>query len=487
MKQGKYGAKMNQEKTPLLDQLILHYKKTPISLHVPGHKYGRLLEHPKYSAYRGILQLDATELSGLDDLHHPEGVIMEAEMLLSEVYRSERSYFLVNGSTVGNLAMILAVLHKDDIVLVQRNCHKSVLNGIELAQAKPVFLGPEYDINWRIAGGVSTEIVSSALEMYPDAKAVILTYPNYYGMVNDLKEIIKMAHDKDIPVLVDEAHGAHFISGGSFPNSAVTLGADVVVQSAHKTLPAMTMGSYLHLNGQRVVRERLEHYLRILQSSSPSYPIMASLDFARSYIGTYSADDHAHLHEEITRFIEKLIKNDKMKVLPYSTQKGDPLKITLQSQTELTGFQMQEAFEKEGIFTELADPYNVLLVLPLLKQGMNFPFTEVANRINRALQSVKRKVQTFSTSDYQPVISSLELNPEETNGLLKQKVRLTEAAGEISAERVTPYPPGIPLLFPGERITGHAAAQIQHLAEAGARFQEGGSVCKGEIYIYRKK
>lgn len=217
MKQGKYGAKMNQEKTPLLDQLILHYKKTPISLHVPGHKYGRLLEHPKYSAYRGILQLDATELSGLDDLHHPEGVIMEAEMLLSEVYRSERSYFLVNGSTVGNLAMILAVLHKDDIVLVQRNCHKSVLNGIELAQAKPVFLGPEYDINWRIAGGVSTEIVSSALEMYPDAKAVILTYPNYYGMVNDLKEIIKMAHDKDIPVLVDEAHGAHFISGGSFP------------------------------------------------------------------------------------------------------------------------------------------------------------------------------------------------------------------------------------------------------------------------------
>jgi len=267
------GVKMDQNKTPLLDQLIFHHKKNPLSLHVPGHKYGRLLDYSKYSAYRGILQLDATELSGLDDLHSPEGVILEAEMLLSEAYGTERSYFLVNGSTVGNLAMILAVLQKGDIVLVQRNCHKSVLNGIELAQAKPVFLGPDYDEDWGVTGGVSPEITARALAMYPGAKALIVTYPSYYGMVNDLQRIIKQAHDVNIPVLVDEAHGAHFISGGNFPKSALQFGADIVVQSAHKTLPAMTMGSYLHLNSKRIERDRLEHYLHILQSSSPSYPV----------------------------------------------------------------------------------------------------------------------------------------------------------------------------------------------------------------------
>ncbi|MBB6447497.1 aminotransferase class I/II-fold pyridoxal phosphate-dependent enzyme [Bacillus benzoevorans] len=478
---------MDQYKTPLLDQLILHHKKNPISLHVPGHKYGRLLDHPKYSVYRGILQLDATELAGLDDLHSPEGVIKEAETLLSEIYGTERSYFLVNGSTVGNLAMILTVLQKGDIVLVQRNCHKSVLNGIELAQARPVFLGPEYDEDWGVTGSISEAIVAKAMELYPEAKALILTYPSYYGMVNDLEEIIKQAHKADIPVLVDEAHGAHFICGGFFPKSAVMLGADIVVQSAHKTLPAMTMGSYLHLNGKRIAKGRLDHYLHILQSSSPSYPIMASLDIARSYIGTYSAGDHAYLHEQLTYFAAKLSENDGIKVLNYGSQKGDPLKITLQSQTDLNGFEMQEAFAREGIYTELADPLNVLLVLPLLKTGMDYPFAKVITGINRALQSVKRTKRKIDKSDYHPVISLLEVDSEEAQYLTRRKVSLHDAIGEIAAERVTPYPPGIPLLFPGERITDPVMAQIQHLAKSGARFQEGSGICQGEIYIYQSK
>lgn len=477
---------MDQHKTPLLEQLILHHKKNPISLHVPGHKYGRLLDSPEYSAYRGILQLDATELAGLDDLHSPEGVIMEAEMLLSEIYGTKQSYFLVNGTTVGNLAMILTALQKNDIVLVQRNCHKSVLNGIELAQAKPVFLGPDYDEEWGVTGGVSQVIAAKAIKRYPEAKALILTYPSYYGMVTELQEIIKQAHEADIPVLVDEAHGAHFISGGLFPKSAVTLGADIVVQSAHKTLPAMTMGSYLHLIGERIAKDRLEHYLHILQSSSPSYPIMASLDIARSYIGTYGTDDHTYLHEQLTHFTAKLKENNGIKVLSYGRQKGDPLKVTLQSQTELNGFEMQEAFAREGIFTELADPYNVLLVLPLLKRGMAYPFAEVINGINRALQSVKRKNHVIEKSDYLPHISFLEVGREEAKHLARRKVSLSEAIGEIASERVTPYPPGIPLLFPGEKITGHVMAQIQHLAETGARFQEGSDICQGEIYIYQQ-
>lgn len=477
---------MKQKQTPLFEQLLLHRKANPISLHVPGHKYGRLLGQPNYFPLQEILRLDATELTLLDDLHQPEGVILEAQRLLSEVYGSKQSYFLVNGSTVGNLAMILAVLQKDDIVLVQRNCHKSVLNGVEMAQARPVFLGPDFNEEYGVTGGVSREIIIEAIKRYPEAKSLILTYPNYYGMVNELQEIISYAHQKGLSVLVDEAHGAHFISGGIFPPSAVTLGADIVVQSAHKTLPAMTMGSYLHFNSERVDKMRLEYYLRILQSSSPSYPIMASLDVARSYIATFHAEDQAYLHEQLSSFIKELSKHEKVKVLAHSPQKGDPLKITLQSQTELTGFEMQAAFEKEGIFTELADPYNVLLVLPLLKKGMDYPFAEIVSRMEKALRSVQRKKQKRATNDYRPSISLLELSHEEAKQLKQCKVSFHEAIGEIAAERVTPYPPGIPLLFPGERITEFTMAQIRYFAETGARFQEGISIGQGEILIYQQ-
>jgi len=163
------------------------------------------------------------------------------------------------------------------------------------------------------------------------------------------------------------------------------------------------------------------------------------------------------------------------------------LKVTLQSQTELNGFEMQEAFEREGIFTELADPHNVLLVLPLLKEGMNFPFAEVIAGIRKALQSVKRKRHLIDKGDYQPIVSVLEVSREEAKGLRRKKVKLSETLGEIAAERVTPYPPGIPLLFPGERITDSVIAQIQDLAATGARFQEGSEISRGEIYIYQRK
>ena len=175
----------------------------------------------KQSYFHEILKLDVTELSGLDDLHSPEGVIRDAEDLLSQLYGTERSYFLVNGSTVGNLAMIMATLNENDVVLVQRNCHKSVLNAIQLTHAKAVFLDPIFHHNWGVAGGVSEQLVNEALDLYPNVKAMIFTYPNYYGMVNELEEIIELAHARQIPVLVDEAHGAHFISGGSFPKSAI--------------------------------------------------------------------------------------------------------------------------------------------------------------------------------------------------------------------------------------------------------------------------
>ena len=210
---------------------------------------------------------------------------------------------------------------------------------------------------------ISLNTLRTAIERYPKAKALILTHPTYYGVTTpDLVGIIELAHAAHIPVLVDEAHGAHFVVGGKFPLSALQLGADVVVQSAHKTLPALTMGSYIHIQSNRVPAEKINRYLRMLQSSSPSYLILASLDDARCYIETYSEGDHKALIYSRTQFIDglKMIKN--LEVI----EVNDPLKLVLRVRG-YSGYVLQEKIELQGIFCELADPKQVLLVLPLLK------------------------------------------------------------------------------------------------------------------------
>ena len=475
---------MDQSITPLYNQLVNHDRKGSVSFHVPGHKNGTLLGD-QYLYFQGLLKLDVTELTGLDDLHCPEGVIKEAEKLLSSLYGTERSYFLVNGSTVGNLAMMLSVLRENDVVLVQRNSHKSIHNGIELTGAKPVFLDPDFSEEWGVSGGVSPRIVKHALDMHPNVKAIILTYPNYYGLVNDLEGIITLAHSMNIPVLVDEAHGAHFITGGAFPKSAVELGADLVVQSAHKTLPAMTMGSFLHINSQLVSIETVEKYLYILQSSSPSYPIMASLDIARSYAATYMDEDHAYLNNEIQIFKNELQQIDNIIVLN-DCKKGDLLKVTIGSANELSGFQMQSLFEEKGIFIEMADPVNVLLVLPLLKRNHDFPFRRVAEVIAHLLGPYKKQEKSLVFPHYKPNISTPVIHSKQFRQWSVRKISLKESVGEIAAEPITPYPPGIPILMPGERITISVAEQIEDLIETGARFQGNQEIYQRRISIFEK-
>ena len=293
---------MNHTQYPLYEALLQHAQKKTISFHVPGHKDGQVFQTEVASIFQPLLSIDLTELTGLDDLHSPDGPILEAEKLLADLYQVKESYFLVNGSTAGNLAMIMAACDEDQIVLVQRNCHKSVLHAIQLAKAKPIFLEPEYKTDWKIAASVHYDTVKKALQLYPEAKALILTYPNYYGIAYDIKAMVGLAHQQDIPVLVDEAHGAHFIIGKPFPPSSAALGADIVVQSAHKTLPAMTMGSYLHFNSKLIDVNKVKDYLHIFQSSSPSYPIMASLDLARGYLAGYDSNDLTYLLTEVSEF-----------------------------------------------------------------------------------------------------------------------------------------------------------------------------------------
>jgi arginine/lysine/ornithine decarboxylase len=469
---------MNQNKIPLYEALFEHANNNPISFHVPGHKNGMIFSK-KY--FEQILKIDATELSGLDDLHSPEGPILEAESLLANLYGVKNSFFLINGSTAGNLAMVMAACEEDDIVIVQRNCHKSILNALKLGKVTPIFLEPEYDHYWKIAAGVHIQTVKEAVTTYPNAKALILTYPNYYGNTYDLKEMIGYAHHFHIPVLVDEAHGAHFILGEPFPPTAAQLGADLVVQSAHKTLPAMTMGSFLHYNSGLIDLQRILEYLHIFQSSSPSYPIMASLDLARNYLASYTSNDVQFLLQQIKMFKNGLNEIPGIRVLSYGDG-GDPLKVTIQSTSGQSGFDLQKKLEAFGIFTELADPYNVLFILPLLKGGQSYPFQEVLAKIRMALKDMIEMPIIKADPPSNKRISSLAVGYKEMKKFESIEIPISESVNRVAAETVIPYPPGIPLLLQGEKITQDRVENLRQLLQTKAKFQ-GGSLLKQNMLI----
>ena len=471
---------MTYEDRPLVQALQDFHNKRPISFHVPGHKNGTLSGLPE--ALQQALVYDVTELTGLDDLHEPAEAIQQAEDKLSRLYGSDRSFFLVNGSTVGNLAMLYATVQTGDLVLVQRNAHKSIFHALELTGARAVFLSPSWHETTRTAGTVSLQSVKDALMQYRHIKAAVLTTPTYYGIVNDeLEDIIKVCHSYDIPVLVDEAHGAHFIVHESFPKSALELGADVVVQSAHKTLPAMTMASFLHIRSKLVKTERVAHFLGMLQSSSPSYLLMASLDDARQYAETYNEADYASFHSYRKKFIEDLRGIEELDIL----EVDDELKLLLRVKDH-TGFSLQQELENQGIYPELADLYQVLLVLPLIKSGYKEQANNLIDRCRLAVESVMRKEATaiqmtdFSTSSS---LSSVVYTAAQLHHMNTQWVDLQQAIGKVVAELIVPYPPGIPLLCAGERVTLEHIEQIENLLDAGCKFQGALNIATKQLQV----
>lgn len=464
------GCLALQKKKPIVEGLERFQKQQNISFHVPGHKHGELSNLPQ--AFKNVMRYDVTELSGLDDLHHPEEMILEAENLLADTYGAMKSFFLVNGSTVGNLAMIYATCKKGDIMIVQRNAHKSIFHAIELVGVKPVYISPLWDEHTLTATNVSYHHLREAIERYPEAKAVVLTYPTYYGMAStEIKQQIEFCHEKRIPVLVDEAHGAHFGACTLFQPSALTFGADVVVQSAHKTLPAMTMASFMHINSELVDIDKINHYLRMLQSSSPSYLLLASLDDARYYVQTYMESDGAYIIEKKNQWIESLRAIGSLEVI----EVDDPLKLLLRV-AGYSGFQLQEALEAKQVYAELADAHQVLLVLPMLKQGHIYPFADIRIRIKEAvtallnIEKTKLPVATENTYNFN-AITEPAYSFDTIMETDKEWLPYMRAMGRIAASMITPYPPGIPLLVPGEKITVAKLSQLEELLVTGATFQ----------------
>ncbi|RLQ91706.1 aminotransferase class I/II-fold pyridoxal phosphate-dependent enzyme [Falsibacillus albus] len=474
---------MNQDQIPIYEALINHLNRHPQSFHVPGHKNGNFL--PKWidDRFKKFLAFDVTELNGLDDFHSPEGVIAQAADLLSGLYHSYKSFFLVNGSTVGNLAMIMGVCEEGDIVFVQRNCHKSILHALMIRNVTPVFLKPSIHEEWEVPVGVEPQALRDAYREFPQVKACIFTYPNYYGLTYNIEELIDICHEMGSYVLVDEAHGAHFRIGSPFPQSSMELGADVVVQSAHKTLPAMTMGSFLHIQNDGVPIKKIEFYLSSLQSSSPSYPIMASLDISRAYLAGMDRMDILYTLKMKQQLVDGLTKVQGVQILDNGAEQ-DPLKITVRV-NGLSGYDVQKRLEGHGIDVELADPLQVLLIFPLLKSGDCYQINEIVEKWEMAMQGSKG-ITKLSGNNIEVGTSYqlLDMPFKETINREFSWCKLEEAVGRISAKMVIPYPPGIPLLLPGERIGIEQLTALKSYKNSGAHFQGEHRLKEGKIAVF---
>ncbi|MBM7580625.1 aminotransferase class I/II-fold pyridoxal phosphate-dependent enzyme [Jeotgalibacillus terrae] len=461
---------MNQKERPLVEALENHMKQHPVSFHVPGHKNGLM---GKVAGHVGAW--DQTEISGLDDLHAADGPIASAQDLLATHAGAFKSYFLVNGSTTGNLAMVMGLCEPGSHLIVAGNAHKSVIHACRLARVKPVFLTPDVHLESMTPSGLSPGLLKKAAHAFPDATAVLLTYPSYYGHTGQIKAVIQQAKSLGLTVLVDEAHGAHFSLPG-FPVSSLTVGADVVVQSAHKTLPALTMGSYLHISSKQVDHLKIEQLLGMLQSSSPSYPIMASLDDARHYAATYSDEDAAFFKKKRTELITRLRDIPRLKVI----EPEDPLKLLIRIDG-MSGPDVQAACEKRGIFAELADPLQVLWILPLLKVGEQAEWDRVIEALSEIAKTAEWTEQRDLSASYTEEITTLSV--QNTDQLPAAVESIDLAAGKIAAETIIPYPPGIPIIIAGEMLTQKKLSYLKELIAAHVRFQGGAYLIEGNIMI----
>jgi arginine decarboxylase len=463
---------MIPSRAPLLEALEAYRARKVASFHVPGHKAGMSYSSAPEAAWLGTVgAYDATELPGLDDLHAPNGPIAQAQALASDCYGADQSYFLIGGSTVGNLAAIHAAAARGDMIIMQRNVHKSAIHALMLSGIGAVFVTPEKHSETQRLNGVSAASVEEALERYPEAKAVFLTNPNYYGMTMPLERIAQAAHVRGIPLIVDEAHGAHFGFHRRFPMSALQSGADVVIQSTHKMLSAMTMGAMLHVKGTRMDRGLLELYLRMLQSSSPSYPILASIDWARREVHTKGEALFGAALTAIDHMEQALADHPRFAL--YRTH--DPLKPLLYDRTDaLSGFTLLEALAEIGIYAEMADERFVVCAcssattladIDNLLQALDVIF-------NRFPDEKKEIRHNFSNTNLlQSPSLSKPVYVRSRTDLAASEVDVESAAGAYSAEMVIPYPPGIPLLYPGEPITEEAVDALLRLREEGARVQ----------------
>ncbi len=466
--------------TPLVTALQTLSQQPEISFHTPGHKRGRgSPEGLQHWLGRAVFQGDLPELPELDNLFTPQGVIQSAQALAAQVWGANQTWFLVNGSTCGIVAAVLATCGDGDKLILPRNSHQSAIAAVIQAGAIPIFMEPQQDPQWDLAWCVTPEVLLQTVETHPDAKAVLLLHPTYHGVCGDLATLTAIAHRYQIPVIVDEAHGSHFPFHAGLPPAALACGADVVIQSTHKTLGAFTQASMLHRQGDRVTGDRLSRALQLVQSTSPNYLLLASLDAARQQMATQGQTLWARTWELAHRVRTELAHLEGLKILtlpetaPPGFQFLDITRLTLDvSQWGMTGFSVDD---------QLREQFGITAELPTLRQlSFILTFGNTQNDIERLIQAMIQlapPVLPPSSSCSLPSlpIAPRELTPRQAFFAQTEIVPSSAAIDRLSAELICPYPPGIPVLIPGERITPEAIAYLQDVLRLGGMISGGQS------------
>ena len=436
-------------KKSILNQLGEIVNNNLVSFHVPGHKLGKIYDRLGYSnILESLYKMDTTEILGTDNLHSPEGIIKESQERAARVFNSKNTYYLVNGSTCGIQAAIMSVCNPKDKIIVNRDCHQSVINTLILGDIEPAYIYPQIDNKTNILMGIKIEDAIDTIDKNLDAKAILLTYPTYYGKVYDLKTICNYAHSKGMMVIVDEAHGAHLGLSDKLPMTALEQGADIVVQSTHKTLPSFTQSSMIHIQGERVNQERLTSILRMIESSSPSYMLMSSLELAVDIYETKGKDLMDELLDNIDIFKKNMEKYKNINIY----NDNDRTKIFISSkELGMTGYELDEMLRMNyNVQVELSNYYGILLICTIGNDRGDFKSLEYA-LADISLNHISNK--NIGYIDYPMNIPVKELSPREAFYNEKKSVKIYDSIGKICGEYIIPYPPGICLVSPGEIIT----------------------------------
>ena len=427
------------------------YNRTPIIDALKAYDYDNFIKFHTGSRGKSPIEFwkwDFTEAPTLDNLQCPTGVILEAERLAASTFGADHTFFSVNGSTASILALILGTCNDGDILIVDRNCHISVFNAMIFAGVKPVFINPTYEN--QIAIHTDTDSFSKAAEEY-GAVGVLITRPNYYGVAVDISNLSEKLHKSNKFLFVDEAHGAHFGFHERLPASALSCGADSVAQSAHKTLGALNQAAFLHLKGALISKDRLFSALSSVQTTSPSYPILASLDYSRAWLESEGKERYEKLMLAIDVFWDSL-KEPFYKM--ETTLPQDPTRLVIGAK----GFdlrQIEEELRLRGkIQVEMVDEnYIVCIAIPGDEEGLKV----FSQALNDCKPSTVSQATSFKPPDI-PITGVIDI--KSAKNAAHVDVKLTDAVGKISGELVTTFPPGIPILFPGETISPHIVSHI---------------------------
>ena len=455
---------MNKE-LPLLQELIDYHKEGNVIFSMPGNKCGLAFSRDEIGNYfrENLGDLDITEVDPLDNLHHPEGVIKESQELLANYYGVKKAYFLVNGSSSGNLTSIFSAFNEGDEVLVERNCHKSVYNGLILRKLKVRYIEPMVLDDGGLFLPPDKNNIYSALEKCENPKGIILTYPNYFGISYDIEEIIKELKEKGIKVIIDEAHGAHYGVCENLPNNIAPL-ADYTVVSAHKTLPALTGGAYLLVNDEN---DNIDFYISAFMTTSPSYLIMGSLDYARFYLSKYGEEDYTNLINKANKEKERINKLGKVKVLSKEDlPEGydiDLSRYVLTLPKGYSGSKLQDYLRSKKIQCEMSFFSGVVLILSPANVD------DGLEKLYKALEELDMNliVNEEKTIKFNAIIPEKGIEPYEVFNHSGEWINFIEAEGRIVKEAIVPYPPGIPLVSSGEKITWEIIRNIKGYLEEG--------------------